>query len=68
MNIQPRCKWEKQFIEAMQLQSFAPKTQYAYFKAVLKLAKFYDKPPYRITEDELCQYFLHTITGSMQVG
>lgn len=59
MNIQPRSKWQKQFIDAMQLQSFAPKTQYAYFKAVLKLAEFYDKPPYRITEEELCQYFLH---------
>jgi site-specific recombinase XerD len=59
MNIQPRSKWQKQFIDAMQLQSLAPKTQYAYFKAVLKLAEFYDKPPYRITEEELCQYFLH---------
>ena len=59
MNIQPRSKWQKQFIEAMQLRSFAPKMQYAYFKAVLKLARVCDKPPYRITEDELCQYFLH---------
>ncbi len=59
MNIQPRNKWQKRFIEAMQLQSFAPKTQYAYFKAVLKMANFYNKPPYRITEEEICQYFLH---------
>lgn len=59
MNIKPRTKWQKQFIDAMQLQSFAPKTQYAYFKAVHKLATFYNKPPYRITEEELCQYFLH---------
>jgi len=59
MNIQPRNKWQKTFIDAMQLQSFAPKTQYAYFKAVLKMANFYDKPPYKITEDEICQYFLH---------
>jgi len=46
-------------IEAMQLQSFAPKTQYAYVRAVRKLAEFYDKSPGRITEEELCQYFLH---------
>lgn len=59
MNIQPRNKWQKQFLDAMQLRSFAPKTQYAYFRAVRKLSVFYDKPPYRITEEELCQYFLH---------
>jgi len=46
-------------IEAMQLQSFAPKTQDAYLRAVRKLAEFYDKSPARITEAELCQYFLH---------
>lgn len=45
--------------EAMQLQSFAPKTQQAYLRAVRKLAEFYDKSPARITEEELCQYFLH---------
>jgi site-specific recombinase XerD len=59
MNLQPRNKWQKTLIDAMQLQSFAPKTQYAYFRAVRKLSDFYDKPPYRITEEELCQYFLH---------
>lgn len=46
-------------IDAMQLQSFAPKTQDAYLRAVRKLAEFYDKSPARITEAELCQYFLH---------
>ena len=46
-------------IDAMQLQSFAPKTQQAYLRAVRKLAEFYDKSPARITEEELCQYFLH---------
>ena len=59
MNIQPRNKWQKTLIDAMQLQSFAPKTQYTYFRAVRKLSDFYNKPPYRITEEELCQYFLH---------
>jgi len=59
MNIQPRNKWQKRFLDAMRLRSFAPKTQYAYFRAVRKLSVFYNRPPYRITEDELCQYFLH---------
>lgn len=59
MNITARNKWQQRFIDAMQLRSFKPKTQYAYFRAVRKLATFYNKPPYRITEEELCQYFLH---------
>jgi integrase/recombinase XerD len=59
MNITARNKWQQRFIDAMQLRSFKPKTQYAYFRAVRKLAVFYNKPPYRITEEELCQYFLH---------
>ncbi len=47
-------------IEAMQLQSFAPPTQYTYLRAVRKLVAFYDdKSPWRISEEELCQYFLH---------
>ena len=46
-------------VEAMQLQSFAKPTQDAYLRAVRKLAEFYDKSPARITEAELCQYFLH---------
>ena len=46
-------------VEAMQLQSFKPPTQRAYLRAVQKLAEFYDKSPARITEEELCQYFLH---------
>jgi integrase/recombinase XerD len=46
--------------EAMQLQSFATATQYTYLRAVRRLVAFYDdKSPYRITEEELCQYFLH---------
>jgi integrase/recombinase XerD len=59
MNITARNKWQQRFIDAMQLRSFKPKTQYAYFRAVRKLSIFYNKPPYKITEEELCQYFLH---------
>lgn len=46
-------------IEAMQLQSFSPRTQESYVRAVRKLAEFHDKSPARITEAELCQFFLH---------
>ena len=56
------CKYTKLYnrmTEAMQLQSFKPPTQKAYLRAVRKLAEFYDKSPARITEEELCQYFLH---------
>jgi site-specific recombinase XerD len=52
-------KWYDRMIEAMQLQSFSPRTQQSYVRAVRKLAEFYDKSPARITEEELCQYFLH---------
>ena len=52
-------KWYDRMIENMQLQSLAPKTQQSYVYAVRSLAKFYDKSPARITEEELCQYFLH---------
>jgi site-specific recombinase XerD len=45
--------------EAMQLQSLAPKTQETYLRAIRKLERFYDKSPARVTEEELCQYFLH---------
>lgn len=45
--------------EAMQLQSLSPRTQESYLRSVRKLAEFYDKSPGRITEEELCQYFLH---------
>ena len=52
-------KWYEQMLENMQLQSLAPRTQQSYVYAVRRLAEFYDKSPARITEEELCQYFLH---------
>ncbi len=52
-------KFYDRMIEAMQLQSFSPRTQQSYVRAVRKLAEFYDKSPARITEAELCDYFLH---------
>ncbi|MCP4527587.1 MAG: tyrosine-type recombinase/integrase [Aestuariibacter sp.] len=52
-------KWYERMRQDLQLQSLAPKTQDSYVYAVRRLAEFYDKSPARITEEELCQYFLH---------
>ena len=48
----------EKMIEDMQLRGFAARTQEAYLLAVSQLAKHYRKPPDRIDEEELRQYFL----------
>jgi integrase/recombinase XerD len=47
------------FVQDMQLHGFSPKTQSCYVGAVRSLAKFYNKSPDLITEEELRSYFLH---------
>jgi len=47
------------FVQDMQLHGFSPKTQSCYVGAVCSLAKFYNKSPDLITEEELRSYFLH---------
>src|ERR1043165_10089792 len=47
------------FLQDMQLHGFSPKTQACYVGAVRGLAKFYNKSPDRVTEEELRSYFLH---------
>ncbi len=47
--------------EDMQLRGFAARTQEAYIHAVRQLAAHVRKPPDRIDEQELRQYFLHLI-------
>ena len=47
------------FVQDMQLHGFSPKTQSCYVGAVRSLAKFYNKSPDRVTEEELRSYFLH---------
>jgi len=49
----------KRMIEDMQLRGFSARTQEAYVHAVRQLAKHDHRPPDRITEEELRQYFLH---------
>ena len=48
----------QKMIEDMQLRGFAERTQEAYLSAVRQLAKYYQKPPDQIDEEELRQYFL----------
>ena len=46
------------FLEDMQLHGFSPKTQACYVGAVRGLARYYDKSPDLITEEQLRRYFL----------
>src|SRR6266571_5935785 len=47
------------FIEDMQLHGYSPKTQACYVGAVRGLARFFNKSPDLVTEEELRRYFLH---------
>jgi len=47
------------FLQDMQLHGFSPKTQACYVGAVRGLARFYNKSPDLVTEEELRSYFLH---------
>jgi integrase/recombinase XerD len=49
-------------IEDMQLLGYSENTQASYVSAVRQLAKYYRKPPDRITEEELRDYFLYLTT------
>jgi site-specific recombinase XerD len=46
-------------IEDLQLHGFAEKTQEAYLRSVRQLSAYCNKPPDRISEDELRGYFLY---------
>jgi site-specific recombinase XerD len=48
----------QKMIEDMQLHGYAERTQEAYLSAVRQLAKYYQKPPDQIDEEELRGYFL----------
>jgi len=49
----------QKMIEDMQLRGFAFRTQEAYLLAVRQLARYYNKSPDQVTEEELRQYFLY---------
>jgi len=48
-------------IEEMTLQRFSPKTKKAYLGAVGGLAKFYNRPPDKINQEQVRAYFLHLL-------
>jgi len=54
-----------QSMRALQLAGKGERTQVSYSRAVRQLVQFYDKPPERISESELGEYFLHrqNVTG-----
>ena len=49
----------QKMIEDMQLKGLAERTQEAYVNAVLQLSRRFKKPPDRIEEEELREYFLY---------
>ena len=49
----------QRMLEDMQLKGFSERTQECYLRSVRQLAQHFNKPPDRITEEELRQYFLH---------
>ena len=49
----------QKMIEDMQLRGFALRTQQAYLLAVRQLARYYNKSPDLVTEEELREYFLY---------
>jgi integrase/recombinase XerD len=54
-----------QSMRALQLAGKGERTQESYSRAVRQVAQFYDKPPGKISESELGEYFLHrqNVTG-----
>ena len=49
----------ERMIEDLQLHGYADKTQESYLRAVRQLSVYCNKPPDRISEDELREYFLY---------
>jgi integrase/recombinase XerD len=49
----------ERMIEDLQLRGVSANTQEAYLRAVRRLAEYHRKPPDRISEEELRQYFLY---------
>jgi integrase len=52
-------KLRERMLQDMQLRGFADRTQECYLRSVRLLAQHFNKPPDRITEEELRNYFLH---------
>jgi len=53
----------QRMVEDMQLRGFAARTQEAYLTAVCQLARYHQKSPEEISDEELRQYFLYLVNG-----
>ncbi len=51
----------KQMINGMKLRGFAPKTQKSYLSAVSGLAKYYNRSPDTLNQDDIQKYLLYLI-------
>lgn len=49
----------QRMIEDMQLRGLSPRTQKSYLRCVRELAKYYNRSPDEITEEEIRSFFLH---------
>jgi len=52
-------KLREKMMEDMQLHGYVESTQQSYARAVVLLARYYQKSPDLLTEDEIRKYFLH---------
>jgi integrase/recombinase XerD len=50
---------KEQMIEDLQLKGYSDSTQSLYVSAVRQLCEHFNKPPGKITEDDLRQYFIY---------
>lgn len=51
----------RRMMEDMQLHGYARGTQASYLRAVRILAEYYNRPPNRLTEEEIRAFFIHLI-------
>ncbi|MEW8041081.1 MAG: site-specific integrase [Candidatus Thiodiazotropha endolucinida] len=51
----------EQMIDAMTVRGFSPRTHQSYLMAVKDLARYYQRPPDQLSEDELQAYFLYLV-------
>ena len=59
----------KRMIRDMQVRNFSPMTQRSYLRSVEGLAKFYNRPPDKISTDEVHDYIAHLLVGrKIKVG
>lgn len=54
-------KLREQMIRDMQVRNFSPSTQQSYLSSVAGLAKFYNRPPDKISTDKVQDYIAHLL-------